>query len=149
MYRMTDNSCPAAVHLSLEARLPHLAAKQYGIFTREQTLQCGASRRMVRYRETIGRWEQVAPNVFRLAGTPGSWLQSLMIACLAWGPGAAISHCAAAALRHIARFDTGPVELTVPRGRKRCGPGTIHRNYLPSVDVTKLGPISVTTPERT
>lgn len=46
-------------------------------------------------------------------------------------------------------FDPGPVELTVPRGRKRNAPGIVHRNLLLVRDVTTVGAIPVTTPART
>lgn len=72
-----------------------------------------------------------------------------MIACLAWGEGAAISHLAAARLWRLVGFEPGAVELTVPRGRDRTGPGVVHRNALAAVDRTTIDGIPVTTPART
>jgi len=72
-----------------------------------------------------------------------------MGACLAWGAGAVISHRAAAAVWRLAGFEPGFVELTVPRRRRRSGPGMIRRNRLLVSDVTTVGGIPVTTPART
>lgn len=105
---------------------------------------------MIQYRVRTGRWERVARDVFRLAGSPTSWRQTLLAACLAWGPGAVVSHLAAAALWRLAGFEMELVHLTVPRSRKRArGPGIVHRHALPRADVTTIEGIPVTTPART
>jgi G:T-mismatch repair DNA endonuclease (very short patch repair protein) len=73
-----------------------------------------------------------------------------MIACLVWGPGAAVSHQAAAALWRFLGFDVELVEVTVPVTRKRKdGPGIVHRGMLLPRDVTVIDGIPVTTPART
>jgi very-short-patch-repair endonuclease len=72
-----------------------------------------------------------------------------MAACLAWGEGAVVSHRAAAALWGLAGFVAELIELTVPRSRRRAGPGIIHRHPLPSSDVTVVEGLPVTTPART
>jgi very-short-patch-repair endonuclease len=88
-------------------------------------------------------------DVFRLAGSPHSWLQDLMVGCLAWGSGTAVSHRSGAALWELEARHHGAVELTVPRSRRRAGPGLVHRHLLPAADVTTIGRIPVTTPSRT
>lgn len=72
-----------------------------------------------------------------------------MIACFAWGLLAVVSHRAAAALWCLAGFESISVELTVPRGRRRTGPGIIHHNALTPAEITVLDGIPVTTPTRT
>lgn len=72
-----------------------------------------------------------------------------MVAVLCWGDGAAVSHRAAAPLLRMIGFEPGLVELTVPRGRRRLGPGIIHRHPLSKVDLTNVDGIPVTTPART
>ena len=72
-----------------------------------------------------------------------------MVGVLAWGEGAAISHRAAAAMRRLVGFEPGILELTVPRDRRRAGPGIVHRHPLPRADVTIVQGIPVTTPART
>jgi very-short-patch-repair endonuclease len=73
----------------------------------------------------------------------------MMAACLAWGEGAGISHPPAAALWRLAGFEQRAAELTVPPGRRRKGPGVVHRSLLLPVDVTRVDGIPVTTPART
>jgi len=119
------------------------------VIARSQAIALGVSKGMIQHRVATGRWEQLARDVFRVAGAPASWRQELMVATLGWGDGCAISHLAAAPLWRLAPFDPGPVELTVPRHRRRAAPGTVHQNALPPVDVTVLDGIPVTTPART
>ncbi|MGH2670262.1 MAG: type IV toxin-antitoxin system AbiEi family antitoxin domain-containing protein, partial [bacterium] len=136
--------------LAFDARVASLAAAQYGAFSRRQAAELGATKNAIRHRIDVGRWEHAAPpHVFRLAGAPTTWRQVLMVACLAWGVGAVISHRTAAALWGLAGFAPGRVELTVPRRRERKAPGVVHRNALSAPDVTILDGIPVTTPART
>lgn len=134
---------------SLDRHVATLASGQHGVFARTQVARLGATKDMIAQRVTAGRWERLGRDVFRLAGSPRSWRQSLMAACLGWGEGAVVSHRAAAALRLLAGCMPGPVELTVPLTRRRSAPGTIHRNVLPPVDVTTVEGIPVTTVART
>ncbi|MGZ4105520.1 MAG: DUF559 domain-containing protein [Actinomycetota bacterium] len=133
----------------VDARVAELAAAQFGVFSRVQAARAGATGDAIRYRIATGRWEQVTPYVFRLAGAPPSWRRSLMEACLAWGDGSAISHRSAGGLWRLSGFEPEPVELTVPRRRERRAPGVVHRNALSSVDLTAVDGIPVTTPART
>lgn len=132
-----------------DERAARLAAVQHGVFSRAQVQRLGATRGIIHHRLRTGRWERLARDVFRIAGAPSLWHQNLMAACLAWGEGAAISHRAAAALRRLAEFEPGLVELTVPRSRRRSEPGIIHRHPLLRADVTTVEEIPVTTPART
>ncbi|HEX9712877.1 MAG TPA: type IV toxin-antitoxin system AbiEi family antitoxin domain-containing protein [Actinomycetota bacterium] len=129
--------------------MARLAERQHGVFTRAQLRELGATRGFIDHRLEVGRWERCASGVFRLAGVPPSWRQSLLAACLAWGDGAVASHRAAAALPRLAGFEPGPIELTVPRRRDRIAPGIVHRNALPAGDVTIVEAIPVTVPART
>jgi len=98
-----------------------------------------------------GRWETLHPAVYRLAGTPASWHQGLMAACLAAGPGAVASHRSAGALWRLDGLDPGPIEVTFPGRGERHLPGvTIHRTRsLAPVDVGRRDGIPVTRPPRT
>lgn len=105
---------------------------------------------MIHRRVAAGRWDRLYPGTYRLSGAASSWQQSLIAICLAWGPGAVISHRCAAALWRLAGFVTVAIELIVPRKRVRDLPGIVHRPLsLPAVDVTSIGAIPVTTPART
>ncbi|HJR19046.1 MAG TPA: type IV toxin-antitoxin system AbiEi family antitoxin domain-containing protein [Actinomycetota bacterium] len=133
----------------LDERIARLAASQHGAFTRDQAMSAGGTKDAIHRRVKRGRWERIAPRVYRVAGSVPTWRQSVLVACLAWGDRTAASHRGGAPLWRIAGFDPGPVELTVPRNRHRAGPGLVHRGVLAAVDVTVLDSIPVTTPART
>ena len=134
----------------VDARVAALAAKQHGLLTRTQATGLGATRSMIQYRIGTRRWDQVAADVFRIVGSPLTWRQDLLAAVLAWGPGSAASHRAAAPIFSMSGFSPGRIELTVPRSRKRThGKGTVHRHPLFRSDVTTVDGIPVTTPART
>jgi very-short-patch-repair endonuclease len=141
--------CAGPTQARFDERAARLAAALYGLITRAQAAELGATKDVIRHRLRKGRWERLSGDVFRLAGAPPSWRQSLMSARLSWGAGAAISHRTAAALWHLAGFEPGPIELTVPRTRRRAGPGIVHRHPLHRPDVTTVEGIPITTPART
>jgi very-short-patch-repair endonuclease len=132
-----------------DERLARLAATQHGTFARAQAARLDATKGMIQHRLRTGRWDRLASDVFRLAGSPPTWQQALLAACLAWGVGAVVSHRAAAALWRLVGFDPGIIELTVPRVRRRAEAGIIHRHELSRADVTSVDGIPVTTPART
>jgi len=120
------------------------------VLSRAHALKCGVSPRTIDRRLATGVWEPLYPGAYRLAGSPRTWRQSLLAACLAWGEGAVVSHCAAAALWGFPGFLARIVELSVPRGRQRAHRGTVHRPVsLAAVDVTTIDAIPVTTVART
>lgn len=97
-----------------------------------------------------GLWHRLYLGVYSLAGSPTTWRQQLVASCLALGTGAVISHRAAAALWSFMGFEPGPVELSVPRGRRRVTRLEIHFPLsLQPTHVTKVDGIPVTTPTRT
>ena len=104
-------------------------------------------------RVASGRWERVQRNVFRITGSPPSWRQALFAACLSNAPGAFVSHLSAAPLWKLPGFPSIPVEIVVPRSRRRRrdSQGVVIRRLgpLPVSDVTVLDGIPVTTPART
>lgn len=136
---------------SIDRLVAVLARRQHGTFTHAQAAELGAGRSVIRRRVETGRWERVHTGVYRLAGSQPSWHQQLLAACLAWGPDSVISHFSAAPLWRLIGFMPGPIELCVPRERKRAVRGcVVHRpRLLPAVDVTVIGTIPVTTPART
>lgn len=133
----------------VDVRIARLAARQHGVFRREQAVALGATKHVIDGRLKQGRWERVAPAVYRVTGSADGWRQSLLVACFAWGAGAAASHRGGAPLWSLAGCAAGVVELTVPPNRNRAGPGLVHRGALPVADVTLVDAIPVTTPART
>ncbi len=87
-------------------------------------------------------------NVYRVAGTPITWRQSLLAASL--GLNAVVSHRSAAALWRLVGFKHGIVELIMPRNRQRHdGRLVLHRARLSPTEITTIERIPVTTPART
>jgi very-short-patch-repair endonuclease len=127
-----------------------IASRQFGLVSRSQTRESGIPAKAVHDRIRVGRWERVLPGVYRVAGAPVSWHQSLMAAVL-WAPGAAVSHRAAAALWELEGFSAGPVELSTAGDRKTPADWiTLHRtSRLDHADITVVGVLPVTTPTRT
>ncbi|HVL89288.1 MAG TPA: type IV toxin-antitoxin system AbiEi family antitoxin domain-containing protein [Actinomycetota bacterium] len=136
---------------SADQAADRLAARQFGVFRLDQMLAEGVSKGRIRQRIVTGRWEPVARGVYRLRSVGPTWEQTLMISLLGWGAGTVASHRSAAALWSLVGFRRRPIELTVPRNRRRTHPppGTVYRGALTRADVTTTGAIPVTTPGRT
>ncbi|MGH2831058.1 MAG: DUF559 domain-containing protein [Actinomycetota bacterium] len=136
---------------SADRLLSRVAAARYGVFTREEALREGATRNVIQRRLRDGRWERIQHGVYRLAGVPQSWRQSLAAACLAAGEGAVSSHRAAGQLWDSAEVPRGFIEISIPRTRGvRPAGATVHRvSDLSPHDVVVKDAIPVTTPART
>lgn len=81
-----------------------------------------------------------------MAGTPRSWEQTLLAACL-WADGTA-SHRSAAALWKLDGTKRKIIEITTPRDL-RANKIKVHTGCLAPEEVTSVGPINVTTVART
>lgn len=134
-----------------ERALAEIGAAQHGVFHCRQATDVGFTAAMRRSRRQNGRWEMLHRGVYRLAGTPATWHQGLMAACLAVGPGAVASHRAAGALWQLDGLAPGPIEVTFPSSGERHLQGvTIHRTRsLARADVSRREGIPVTRPSRT
>ena len=125
-----------------------LARAQFGLITGAQAVSAlGPSRkdRWVRERRIIS----VQPSVFRLAGAPETWHQSLMAAALAVE--GVVSHRSAAELWGLIQ-PSGYVEVSVPAkiDRRVRPPAILHRikDLRPGLAVERVG-LRVTDPVRT
>lgn len=113
-----------------------------------QAADVGLARGAIRHRLAAGRWERVLPGVYRVAGSPRSWEQDLMAACLHAGPPSAASHRAAATLWGLEVAQPTVVEIVGPRRIRH--PGVIaHRARVREESLTTVGPVPVTDPART
>jgi len=141
-----------ATSLPSAARLVSLAAitqRQHGLFTMRQANHAGLSRGMVDHKLRTGELVAVDERVYRSVLTPPSWHQRLLAACLA-GPAVA-SHRAAAVVWRAPTPDTGVLEVTALRHRRRKSSDVVwHESYLLDEDqVTEIDGIPVTVPTRT
>jgi very-short-patch-repair endonuclease len=139
--------------MSVLALVAAIAASQHGAVSRSQLLAAGASRQAIAWAIRVGELVAVAPEVFVIAGAPVTWRQQLMIAVLDAGPGACVSHRAAAKLLDVAHRDMQEiVEITTPRTRSERLPGVVVHKPLDlrwDRDVMVIDGIPCTGPLRT
>jgi very-short-patch-repair endonuclease len=132
-------------------RIVALAERQHGVVTRPQLMDTGLTDQGIGRRVEEGWLHRVHQGVYAV-GRPTLTLEGRFIAAvLSCGPGAALSHIAAAILWGLLK-ERGPrIDVTVPRGgqRRRRGVVIVHRSALPEADITTNDGIPVTTPART
>jgi Protein of unknown function (DUF559)/Transcriptional regulator, AbiEi antitoxin len=128
-----------------------LARVQHGVVARRQLMRIGFSEAAIDHRIATGRLHPVARGVYAV-GRPeltreGEW----MVAILACGDGAMLSHGSAAALWGIGPERRDEIEVTVRRRGwpRREGVVVRARPSLPDADVVVHRGIPVTTPQRT
>ena len=128
-----------------------LSSLQCGVFSRSQVLGLGGDDGLIRRRLQQGRWDRVAPGVYRLPGALETWRQRLWVARLAVDLFAVVSHESAAALHQWPGFPEGPVSLLVAHGsHPRVAGAVIHQTRdLWLVDTEVVDQLIVTTPPRT
>lgn len=138
--------------MSVLAVICTLAEVQHGAIARWQLRERGASRHAIAWAVTVGELLVVAPEVYVVAGSPRTWKQRLMVAVLDAGPGACVSHRAAAVLLGIARRNMAEVvEITSPRNNTHVSGAVIRHRPLDLVwdrDVIVIDGIPCTGPLR-
>ena len=125
-----------------------LAASQHGVITRHQALRAGLTQGQWGWITQSDDWVRIHAGVYRRAGSPQTWEQTLMAGCLAV-QGVA-SHLAAGMLWSLPNLPLA-LELTVERTRRVTLPGfEIHRaRALEPVDRASRQGIPVTSLART
>ncbi len=130
----------------MDAEIARVAVRQHSLILRDQALACGLTDRMIRTRVTTGRWAVVSPGLYRIAGVPVTWHQRALAACLIAGPGAVVSHRAAAVVWGVSGFRPGPLDITVPPGQS--GRNALARVHRSAVDGVRRDGVPVTRPSR-
>ncbi|MGH8979241.1 MAG: type IV toxin-antitoxin system AbiEi family antitoxin domain-containing protein [Acidimicrobiia bacterium] len=132
-------------------QLSALAARQLGLFSRQDAATVGLTGHQLRRLVRIGLVERVAPRIFRFSASARTWNQLVLAACLDGGPMCVASHRTAAALHGFDGFGPGIVEVLVPMSVRHRRRSVIvhHTRDLPPADICRVGPIPATTPERT
>lgn len=134
-----------------DAVATELAQRQHGAFGRWQLLPRGVDPRTVDRRLVQGYWVVLLPGVYALAGTRDTFERRLWAGWLAVGPGALVSHEAAAEVYGIPNVIRNRVVLTNPHGQHHRLPGVIvHQlnDVLPEHRTSADG-LPITTPART
>ena len=90
------------------------ASRQRGALTGAQARKAGLSQRQIDYRVQTSRWLRRARDVYVLAGTPETWQQRAVVACLAGPPGTVTSHLTAAAIYGLVKAPEKP-QITIPK----------------------------------
>jgi very-short-patch-repair endonuclease len=148
-----DGMRPENASHDIDRAVAQLAARRHGILTLPQLLQCGVGQRGISRRVAASRLFRLHRGVYslvppRLLRIEGRWLAAVE-AC---GPGAVLSHTAAAALWDVCAPPSGPVHVSAPtaNGRARRDGIVLHRatTLLPSQTTMRRG-IPVTKPART
>jgi hypothetical protein len=128
-----------------------LAQRQHGAFARWQLLPRGVDPRTLERRVATGYWVTLLPGVYALAGTRDTYERRLWAGWLAVGPGALVSHEAAAEVRGIPNVIRNRVVLVNAHGQHHRLPGVIvHQlnDVLPE-HRTSVDGLPITTPART
>jgi very-short-patch-repair endonuclease len=139
---------PPKQQVSLQ-RVFALAAKQHGVVSRAQLLELGMHAEAIKYRVRRGRLHSVHRGVYAVGRPQLTRRGTLLAAVLSCGPGAALSHEAAAEVLGIRRQKAGAIDVTVPRARRGRPEIRIHRAALPANERTERHGIPVTSVVRT
>lgn len=108
--------------------LDHLLARQAGVLTAAQAVECGTSARTVRRRVQLGDWRVLHPGVLLVAGHRLSDEARIRAAWLWAGSSAMVSSPAAAYWHRMLDRAPAVIEVTVPRNRHlRPQPGVLLR----------------------
>lgn len=138
--------------MSIVSLVAAVAARQHGAVHRRQLLAAGASADQIYRALAAGDITRAAPEVFVVAGAPATWRQRLMVAVLDAGPGACVSHRAAAILLGLARKGAPEVvEITSARTRTHRLDGVVVHRLLDLSDghIIEVDGIPCTGPLRT
>jgi very-short-patch-repair endonuclease len=136
--------------VDLDRRLAELAARQHGLITLQQAIHLGATSRQIRWRISTGVLTVVRRNVYRFAGVPRTWHQSVLAAVLSCGSGVAASHDTALRL-YGGRGDRERLIEVSSRRERRIDAAelTSHRSLvLFDADLSSRHTIPVTSPAR-
>jgi predicted transcriptional regulator of viral defense system len=131
-------------------RIAAIAGRQHGVITTAQLEAAGLNRPAISKRAAAGRLHPLYHGVYAAGhdrlSQEGRWLAAVLAA----GPGAALSHEAAAKHWRIWRGKPKGIDVIVPGQRRSRAGVTIHRTRrLDSADVTIHQGIPITTPART
>ena len=150
--RVTTTHTSLVDHVRLDHAIVALATPQHAVLSLAQLVDLGMAPSTVRSRAKAGRLHRIHHGVYALVPEAlltkeGRW----MAAVLACGPGAVLSHRAAAALHGLRRTDRTNIDVTVPRRRLCRHAGIdVHRStMLTDADITTVHRIPCTSVART
>src|SRR5687767_2386461 len=111
----------------LDRKVDAIARRQCNAFNFEQVRAAGGDEQAVAHRIEIGRWVRLAPAVFAVATSPGTFERQCWAAVLG-EPVAGVGGMAAAPILGFAGFRPGRPEIVVPpEGNARNPIAIVHR----------------------
>lgn len=140
--------------MSVRRTVAALGERQRGVVTRADLERIGVTAGQSRSLVRSGTLIREAKGVYRCAGAPRTYEQTVALALAAAGPGAVASHRCAARLYHlgIPWFEDAGPEITVPAGIHALDArrfATVHgARHLDSVDRARLAGLPTTGPLR-
>jgi very-short-patch-repair endonuclease len=130
-------------------RVAALAAEQFGVVDIDDLRACGLTRKAVMVRVRSGWLHPLHKRVYAV-GHPNVPIRGLFLAAVkACGPGAVLSHFAAAVLWGLLKWDGRHPDVLVPSLRRHPGIRTRRTARLDDVDIRRRHGIPVTSPART
>lgn len=137
--------------MNIRQMLADVGPGQHGLVERSQALAHGVTPDLIHGGLKQGSIERLFARVYRAPGSPRTWRQELLGACLSAGRDAVASHRAAVGLHGLAGVRPGALEITIGRRKAPNLAGvTIHcsGDLLPD-DVVDVDGVPTTTPDRT
>jgi predicted transcriptional regulator of viral defense system len=129
--------------------LEALALEQGGYFERDDAHERGIGDDLLHYYVRSGRFERMAPGIYRLRIAPRGQRDELLLAWVWSNYRGVISHESALALYGLSDVLPSRVQITVPPGfRKSSSPFDLHWSRLDEEDVMFYEGVPVTTPAR-
>jgi very-short-patch-repair endonuclease len=144
-------SIPDARDYKRSRRAWELAGRQHGVVARRQLLVLGFNAREIEHRVSRGRLHLVARGVYAVGWPHLTRERRWMVAVLACGGGAMLSHRSAAGLWKIGTESGGVVDISVTRRCELRRPGLRVRSRptLAAEDIMSRDGIPVTSPVQT
>ena len=127
-------------------RIAELAARRHDVVTTAELVAAGLGRGAIARRVADGRLRSLHRGVYLVGPLKDAWTDA-MAAALACGPGAAVSHHAAAAIWGFRPPWHGPIDVTTTRQLRPCRGIRLHRTRR--LEVMTRDRVPVTTPART
>lgn len=127
-----------------------IAARQYGLITRQQALDAGVSRSVIAVELRRGNWIEVRRGVYRSAFALQSWRQRALGACI--GSPAVLSHASAAYVHGLITETPQLIEVLVDHNASTDGLGRtaqVHRSRSLRAASTVVDGLPVTIVPRT
>lgn len=116
----------------MDQRIALIAIAQHGVFSRNQARDLAFTPAQISHRLKVGRWIEITPRVYRMAGAPDTERARLMSVVLSGGIGGVATAESALGLRGLRGFSVLPAKVAIARRPHRLAlPGVFETFRLP------------------